>query len=42
MKEHQGLEMEVHARTGAILINDEIEKPYLKKPKLKKPPIRYE
>lgn len=34
--------MEIHARTGGILINDEIEKNYLKKPKIKKPPFKFE
>lgn len=28
--EHRGLEMEVYARTGAIVVNDEVEKHYLK------------
>ncbi|CAD8060912.1 unnamed protein product [Paramecium sonneborni] len=41
-KDHQGLEMEIHARTGGILINDEIEKSYLKKPKIKRPPCKFE
>lgn len=30
LKQHKGLEMEIFARTGAKLINEEIEKPYLK------------
>lgn len=34
--------MEIHARTGGILINEDIEKSYLKKPKLKKPPSKFE
>jgi len=25
MKEHKGLEMEIHARTGGVLINDDID-----------------
>ena len=34
--------MEIHARTGGILINEEIEKSYLKKPKVKRPPCKFE
>jgi hypothetical protein len=35
--------MEIHARTGAKLINEEVPLPYLKKPKkVPRPPIRYE
>jgi hypothetical protein len=30
LKEHKGLEMEVYARTGAEVINDDIDRPYLK------------
>lgn len=29
-KKHKGLEMEIYSRVGAILVNDDIEKPYLK------------
>lgn len=35
--------MEIHARTGGRLINDEIHKPYLRKLKTNlRPPIRFE
>lgn len=31
--ETQGIEMEIHARTGGKLINEEVPLPYLRKPK---------
>jgi len=31
LNQHKGLEMEVIARTGATIVNEPIEKPYLKK-----------
>ena len=35
--------MEIHARTGGKLTNEDIERPYLKRRKtLDRPPIRYE
>ena len=33
MKQHKGLEMELYARTGCVIINNDVERPYLKKPK---------
>ena len=41
IKEHKGLEMEVFARTSAKVINDEVEKPYLKLLRKPKPSIKY-
>jgi len=35
MKQHKGLEMELYARTGCVIINNDVERPYLKKPKIK-------
>jgi hypothetical protein len=34
--------MEIHARTGGKLINEEVPKPYLKKKKdINRPPIKF-
>ena len=42
MKQHKGLEMELYARTGCVIINNDVERPYLKKPsKQGKPKIQY-
>ena len=42
MKQHKGLEMELYARTGCVIINNDVERPYLKKPEGKtKPKIVY-
>ena len=35
MKQHKGLEMELYARTGCVIINNDVERPYLVKPKTK-------
>ncbi len=32
MKQHKGLEMELYARTGCVIINNDVERPYLKPP----------
>jgi len=36
MKQFKGLEMELYARTGCVIVNKDVERPYLKKPKTKK------
>ena len=36
MKQFKGLEMELYARTGCVIVNKDVERPYLKKPKGRK------
>lgn len=38
MKQYKGLEMELYARTGCVIVNKDVERPYLRKPTNKKRP----